>query len=81
MVSLAATLLAEIGDARGRFPTEEALTAAAGVSPSTRSSGRSRQVVFRFGCNRRLRQAVIDFADGSRKATLRRRIIRVTRTF
>ncbi len=63
----AATLLAEIGDARGRFLTEEALAAAAGVSPSTRASGRSRMVVFRHGCNRRLRQAVVDFADGSRK--------------
>jgi transposase len=65
----AATLLAEIGDARGRFPSEEALAASAGVSPSTRASGRSRQVVFRHGCNRRLRQAVVDFAGGSRKGS------------
>ena len=35
----AATLLAEIGDARGRYPTDEALAAAAGISPSTRASG------------------------------------------
>jgi transposase len=62
----AAMLLAEIGDCRGRFPTEDSLAAAAGVSPSTRSSGRSRAVVFRYGCNRRLRQALIDFADDSR---------------
>jgi transposase len=65
----AATLLAEIGDARGRFPTEDALAAAAGVSPSTRASGRARAVVFRHGCNRRLRQALVDFADGSRKGS------------
>jgi transposase len=64
----AATLLAEIGDARGRFPTEDALAAAAGVAPSTRASGRSRTVVFRRSCNNRLRQAVIDFADDSRHA-------------
>ncbi len=64
----AATLLAEIGDARGRFPTDEALAAAAGISPSTRASGRARYVVFRRGCNHRLRQAVVDFADGSRQA-------------
>ena len=64
----AATLLAEIGDARGRFPTEEALAAAAGVSPSTRASGRTRMVVFRRGCNHRLRQALVDFAEGSRGA-------------
>nr|WP_239028157.1 transposase [Pseudonocardia acidicola] len=31
-------MLAEIGDARGRFPTDDALAAAAGVSPSTRAS-------------------------------------------
>jgi Transposase IS116/IS110/IS902 family len=34
----AARLLAEIGDARGRFPTPEALGSLAGVSPSTRQS-------------------------------------------
>jgi transposase len=34
----AATLLAEIGDARGRFPTDDALAALAGVAPSTRHS-------------------------------------------
>jgi transposase len=64
----AATLLAEIGDARGRYPTNEALAAAAGTSPSTRASGRSRYVAFRRGCNHRLRQALVDFADGSRQA-------------
>ncbi len=63
----AATLLAEIGDARGRYPTNEALAAAAGISPSTRASGRARYVAFRRGCNHRLRQALVDFADGSRQ--------------
>jgi transposase len=64
----AATMLAEIGDARGRYPTDDALAAAAGISPSTRASGRSHHVVFRRGCNHRLRQALVDFADGSRAA-------------
>jgi transposase len=64
----AANMLAEIGDARGRYPTDEALAAAAGISPSTRASGRSHYVVFRRGCNHRLRQALVDFADGSRQA-------------
>jgi transposase len=36
----AARLLAEIGDARGRFPTPEALTCLAGAAPSTRQSGK-----------------------------------------
>jgi len=65
----AALLLAEIGDCRGRFPTEEALAAAAGVSPSTRSSGRSHAVVFRHACDQRLREALIDFAADSRQAS------------
>lgn len=64
----AATMLAEIGDARGRYPTDEALAAAAGISPSTRASGRAHHVVFRRGCNHRLRQTLVDFADGSRQA-------------
>lgn len=64
----AATLLAEIGDARGRFPTDDALAAAAGISPSTRASGRAHYVVFRRGCNHRLRQGIVDFADASRAA-------------
>jgi transposase len=65
----AALLLAEIGDSRGRFPTEEALAAAAGVSPSTRASGRSHAVVFRHACDQRLRDALIDFAADSRQAS------------
>jgi hypothetical protein len=65
----AALLLAEIGDCRGRFPTEEALAAAAGVSPSTRASGRSHAVVFRHACDNRLREALIDFAADSRQAS------------
>ena len=64
----AATMLAEIGDARGRYPTDEALAGAAGIAPSTRASGRSHYVAFRRGCNYRLRQALVDFADGSRQA-------------
>jgi transposase len=65
----AALLPAEIGDCRGRFPTEDALAAAAGVSPSTRASGRSHAVVFRHACDKRLREAVIDFAADSRQAS------------
>jgi transposase len=65
----AALLLAEIGDCRGRFPTEEALSAAAGVSPSTRASGRSHAVVLRHACDKRLREALIDFAADSRQAS------------
>ncbi|MCJ0907230.1 transposase [Rhodococcus sp. ARC_M6] len=62
----AATLLAEIGDCRERFPSDDALAALAGASPSTRQSGKREQTVFRWSCNKKLRRAVMDFVNGSR---------------
>jgi len=64
----AARLLAEIGDARGRFPTRDSLTALAGVAPSTRQSGKIKTVTFRWGANKQLRDALTDFAGDSRHA-------------
>lgn len=64
----AARLLAEIGDARGRFPTPDALACLAGVAPSTRQSGKTRHVGFRWSCDKQLRDAVCDFAADSRRA-------------
>src|SRR6266480_1158896 len=64
----AASLLAEIGDCRQRFPTDDALAALAGACPSTRQSGKRSQAVFRWSCNKKLRAAVMDFANGSRMA-------------
>src|SRR5215207_4867029 len=54
----AARLLAEIGDARGRFPTPEALTCLAGAAPSTRQSGKHKVVAFRWAVDKQLRGAV-----------------------
>jgi transposase len=65
----AAQLLAELGDDRERFPTAEHLAAEAGAAPVTRASGKHRAVVFRWACNKRLRQAVTPFADNSRHAS------------
>jgi transposase len=62
----AATLLAEIGDCRERFPTDDALAALAGAWPSTRQSGKRSQAVFRWSCSKKLRAAIMDFANGSR---------------
>lgn len=62
----AASLLAEIGDVRARFPDEEALAALAGVAPVTKASGKARSVGFRWACDKKLRNALIDFADDSR---------------
>ncbi len=64
----AARLLAEIGDCRARFPTPESLTCLAGAAPSTRQSGKLRAVGFRWACDKQLRDAVTDFANGSRDA-------------
>jgi transposase len=64
----AATLLAEIGDCRARFPDPAALAAAAGVAPSTRQSGKHRNVAYRRGCNKQLRAALIDWAQDTPRA-------------
>ncbi|MEW5931953.1 MAG: IS110 family transposase [Gemmatimonadota bacterium] len=64
----AARLLAEIGDARGRFPTADSLACLAGVAPSTRQSGKTTAVTFRWGADKQLRDALCDFAGDSRHA-------------
>lgn len=65
----AAQMLAEIGSVRERFPSPDALAMEAGCAPVTKQSGKSRSVVFRWACNRRLRAAVTCFADNSRHAS------------
>jgi transposase len=64
----AAALLAEIGDCRERFPSPESLACLAGAAPSTRASGRHRAVTFRWAADKKLRDALIDFAGDSRHA-------------
>lgn len=64
----AARLLAEIGDARGRFPTADSLACLAGVAPSTRQSGKVKAVTFRWSADHQLRDAICDFAGDSRHA-------------
>jgi transposase len=64
----AARLLAEIGGARGRFPTPEALVCLAGAAPSTKQSGKLKVVTFRWAVDKQLRGAVIDFAGDSHHA-------------
>jgi transposase len=66
----AAALLAEIGDCRARFPTPESLACLAGATPSTRQSGQHRAVTFRYQCDKKLRDALIDFAADSRRANV-----------
>ena len=64
----AANLLAEIGDCPERVPTAESLACLAGAAPATRSSGKHRAVTFRRAADKRLRDALIDFAGDSRHA-------------
>ena len=61
-----ATLIAELGDCRERYPTEAALAADAGMSPVALESGKLRVATFRRACDKRLRVAVATLADSTR---------------
>jgi transposase len=80
----AATLLAEIGDCRARFPDPESLACLAGIAPSTRASGRHRAVTFRWSSDLKLRNALCDFAgdswQGNAWAEKRYRALRKTKS-
>jgi transposase len=65
----AARLLAETGDCRARFPDPQSLAGLAGVAPVTRRSGTWISHAFRWNVSRQLRDALCDFADGSRHAS------------
>jgi transposase len=62
----AACLLAEIGDRRGRYPTNDAMAADAGMSPVAIQSGRRKVAGFRRACDKRLRKAVATLAESTR---------------
>ena len=61
-----ATLIAELGDARERYPTDASLAADAGMSPVALESGKRRAATFRRACDKRLRVAVSTLADSTR---------------
>ncbi len=61
-----ATLVAELGDCRARYPTEAAMAADAGMSPVALESGKLRVATFRRACDKRLRSAVATLADSTR---------------
>jgi transposase len=62
----AATMLAEIGDCRDRYPTNATLAADGGQAPVAVESGRSKRARFRWACDHRLRAAIGTLADSSR---------------
>jgi transposase len=63
----AATMLAEMGDCRERYPSYRALAADAGQCPVAVESGKSRHAQFRWACDHRLRKAFCTLSDASRR--------------
>ena len=66
-VLTAATLLSEIGDCRARYPTGDALAGDAGQGAVAVESGKRKVACFRWGCNKRLRDAFCVLADSTRQ--------------
>ena len=65
-VICAATLLAEIGDCRARYPHRDAIASDAGQAPVAVESGKRKSAKFRWACNHRLRNALAVLAHSSR---------------
>jgi len=65
----AAQMLAEWGDCREAYPCPDAVAMLGGLCPVTHTSGKHRDVSFRWACNKRLREALTTFADNSRHAS------------
>jgi transposase len=61
-----ATILAEMGDCRDRYPTTQTLAADGGQAPVAVESGKSKRARFRWACDHRLRHAIATMADTSR---------------
>jgi transposase len=66
-VITAAGLLAEIGDNRARYPTNDSLAADAGQAPVTIQSGKRNNATFRWACDKRLRKHMSVLADSTRR--------------
>jgi transposase len=63
----AASMLAEIGDCRERYPSYRTLAADAGQAPVAVESGKAKHAQFRWACDHRLRAAFCALADASRR--------------
>jgi transposase len=66
-VVCAATMLAEIGDCRARYPHRDAIASDAGQAPVAVESGKYRNATFRWACNKRLRGALRTLAHNTRQ--------------
>ena len=65
-VITAATMVAEIGDCRARYPSRDALAGDAGQAAIALESGKPKVACFRWACNMRLRDAFCTLADSTR---------------
>lgn len=65
----AAQMLAEWGDSRRAYEHPDAVACLAGLAPVTETSGKHRNVHFRWACNKRFRNAMTTFAGNSRHAS------------
>jgi len=65
-VLTAAELVSEIGDSRARYPARDTLASDAGQAAVAIESGKRKTACFRWGCNKRLRDAFHTLADSSR---------------
>lgn len=62
-----ATLLAEIGDCRARYPHRDAIAVDAGHAPVAVESGKRKNAMFRWACNKRLRAALATLAQSTQR--------------
>ena len=65
----AAQMLAEIGDDRERWVSDDVLAMEGGIVPVTRRSGKVVSVGFRWACNKRLRRALTTWANNTRRGS------------
>jgi transposase len=63
----AASMLAEIGDCRDRYPSYRELAADAGQCPVAVESGKFKHAQFRWACDHRLRDAFDTLSDATRR--------------
>jgi transposase len=69
-VVCAATMLAEIGDCRARYPHRDSIGSDGGQAPVAVESGKFRNATFRWACNKSLRGALRTLAHNSRQWNL-----------
>lgn len=62
---LAAGFIGELGDCREKYADASAMQALAGTAPVTKQSGASKQVFFRYACNKPLRYLLQQFSRQS----------------